>query len=124
MENKYVTKKDLKEGLKETADEILSAVNKGFQEQTKFFRGELKDGINGVRGELKDGINGVRNELKSEIKDFRREVLENNEKMMTELKTIRQEQVANIGAHDRMQGKIGNHEVRIKKLELKSISAR
>jgi len=51
--------------------------------------------------------------------ELRREFLVGNEKVMTELKTIRQEQTANVGAHDRMQDTLDKHSVKIKNLELK-----
>lgn len=120
MDN-YITKKEVGEMINNAVEEFAGIVSKGFEEQAKMFHSELKEEIGGLRSEfrseLKKEISGVRSELRS----FRNEVLENDEKTMTELKAIRQEQTVNIGAHDRLQENIENHEIRIKKLEMQSV---
>ncbi len=135
MENKYVTKKYLNE----TVEEFAKIVNDGFSEQAKLFCSELKQEISGVRTELKQEIKksekNVLNKvdqrvgeveqtvekLEKKVEESEKKILGSNEKITTELKTVRQEQVMNVGAHSRMQDSIDSHNFRIKKLELQAV---
>ena len=100
MKNQYTTKKETVQTIKQAIDGFANVVNHGFQEQTKMLRIEISDSENKLR----------------------KEFINYYDKIMVELKHIRAEQVANIGAHDRMQGQLDNHEVRLKKLELRVIT--
>jgi archaellum component FlaC len=116
-----------------TLDDLAAMMNQGIL--------ELKDDIAGVKkdvGSLKNRVNGLENRfsglenrfsglenrfsgLENEFKDFKDTVITENDKVMKELIIAREERIAHLGSHDRMQDSLDSHEKRLQRLELSAV---
>lgn len=125
--NKHEIKKIVDDSVNNSIEKFSGIVNNGFEEQAKVFRDGLKQEIEKVDQKIEKVYKKVEKvdqkveRVENKVEESERNILDSNEKIVTELKTIRQEQVANVGAHDRIQENIDDHNFRIKKLELKAI---
>jgi hypothetical protein len=97
--SEYTTKKDVENIVNNAIEGFARIVNKGFEDQKK----EI--------GRI----------VEEKVSEAKRELLESNDKIISDLKTIREEQIMNIAAHDRMQETIDIHGIKIKNLETKII---
>jgi predicted nucleic acid-binding Zn-ribbon protein len=81
----------------------------------------LKSDVKDLRGDVKD-LKGDVNFLKDYVKSLREEVkiivLESEERIMTELKDMREEFSAHQFSHMRINDDLEEHDRRLKKLEL------
>jgi len=117
MNEEKITKQDIKDIVGEAIEEFAHIVNKGFEEQTKIFKSELKEEI----GNSERRVTKIfKSELKEEIGNSERRVIESNEKIAKEVKDMREEQVAIIGGRERVNDTLLNHGDRIDGLEIKT----
>ena len=111
-----LTKKDIKQIVEKSIEGFAKIVAKGFsslEDKIVGVKTELEDKIVGVKTELEDKILGVKTELEDKIN----QTVDGNDKIIKELKDMRAENAASLGARDRLYAKIKDHESRIIKLE-------
>lgn len=114
IKERFATKDDLKEAVAglATKNELKEAVG-GLATKS-----ELKEAV----GNLATTIIGLATkeelrQLHEEVINSRDEVLTSNDKIVKELKIIREEQMAHTAAHGRVDDKVEDHEARIIQLE-------
>lgn len=98
----------------EDIQQISNLLDKKFEENNKVLKEEIVDEIGVI---FSQSFNELEAKIDSIDEKFNLVVNKGN-KIIKKQQDFEVELAANLDAHDRMAGRIGNHEVRIKNLEL------
>jgi len=98
---------------------------KKIEEQVKIIKVNLKEvgtKVKSTRGELLMEMENLEEKLDDKMTLLRDDILTMKDEIVTEIKKIREEDIAHQGAHDRQQETLDNHEKKIVSLGASNLS--